>query len=384
MQLALREMLSPEQSLALAAGELDFGLLLPPVSEAEGSSTWSCSASASSPRSRRATASRAARGPLAMSELAGESFVMVPREIAPGLYDIVSRARGTRGLLLNVAQEAIQMQTVVSLVSSGLGAAGRAGLGRQPRTTRRRLSPALRPASAARAVARLAPRRDRRRRREFIAQARSLAKPSVLVHPDIDPVAFQIGPLAVRWYGLMYLAGFAAAWWLGMRRIKQGIIPVTRAQFDDILFLVVLGVILGGRLGYVLFYKPDYYFSHPLEIFALWQGGMSFHGGLLGVMAAMTFAAWRHHMPYLQMMDFAAPLVPPGIATGRLGNFINGELWGRVSDVPWAMVFRGAGDAPRHPSQLYQFARRRASRCSSCSGGSPASRVRAARCRRCS
>ena len=178
----------------------------------------------------------------------------------------------------------------------------------------------------------------------------------MLTHPDFDPVAFHLGPLAVRWYGLMYLAGFAAAWWLGLRRIRQGIVPVTRQQFDDILFLVVLGVILGGRLGYVLFYKPDYYFSHPLEIFALWQGGMSFHGGLLGVMASMTFAAWKHRMPYLQLMDFAAPLVPPGIAAGRLGNFINGELWGRVSDVPWAMVFRGAGPDPRHPSQLYQFA----------------------------
>jgi phosphatidylglycerol---prolipoprotein diacylglyceryl transferase len=179
----------------------------------------------------------------------------------------------------------------------------------------------------------------------------------MLVHPEIDPIAFQVGPLAVRWYGLMYLAGFAAAWWLGLRRIKHGAGPaVTRRQFDDLLFLTVLGVILGGRLGYVLFYKPGYYFSHPLEIFAIWQGGMSFHGGLLGVMAAMTFAAWRHRIPYLQLMDFVAPLVPPGIASGRLGNFINGELWGRVSDVPWAMVFRGAGDAPRHPSQLYQFA----------------------------
>ena len=178
----------------------------------------------------------------------------------------------------------------------------------------------------------------------------------MLAHPDIDPIAFHLGPLAVRWYGLMYLAGFGAAWWLGLRRIQKGVVNVTRAQFDDILFLVVLGVILGGRLGYVLFYKPDYYFSHPLEIFALWQGGMSFHGGLLGVMATMTFAAWKHRMHYLQLMDFAAPLVPPGIAAGRLGNFINGELWGRVSDVPWAMVFRGGGPEPRHPSQLYQFA----------------------------
>jgi len=179
---------------------------------------------------------------------------------------------------------------------------------------------------------------------------------TVLVHPHIDPVAFSIGPLAVRWYGLMYLAGFAAAWWLGVGRIARGAAPVTRRQFDDLLFVAVLGVILGGRLGYVLFYKPGHYLSNPLEIFAIWQGGMSFHGGLLGVMAAMAFAAWRHRIDYLRLMDFVAPLCPLGIAAGRMGNFINGELWGRVTDVPWGMVFRGAGDAPRHPSQLYQFA----------------------------
>jgi phosphatidylglycerol:prolipoprotein diacylglycerol transferase len=178
----------------------------------------------------------------------------------------------------------------------------------------------------------------------------------VLIHPNIDPIAFSVGPLAVRWYGLMYLAGFAAGWWLGLRRIKQGLAPVTRAQFDDLLFLAVLGVILGGRLGYVLFYKPAHYFSHPLEVFAIWQGGMSFHGGLLGVMLAMWFAARRHNVDYLRLMDFVAPLTPLGIAAGRLGNFINGELWGRTTDLPWGMVFRGAGDAPRHPSQLYQFA----------------------------
>ncbi|MDQ5848240.1 MAG: prolipoprotein diacylglyceryl transferase [Pseudomonadota bacterium] len=178
----------------------------------------------------------------------------------------------------------------------------------------------------------------------------------MLIHPNIDPIAFSVGPLAVRWYGLMYLAGFAAGWWLGLRRIKQGLAPVTRTQFDDLLFLAVLGVILGGRLGYVLFYKPGYYFSHPLEIFAIWQGGMSFHGGLLGVMLAMWFAARRHNVDYLRLMDFVAPLTPLGIAAGRLGNFINGELWGRTTDLPWGMVFRGAGDAPRHPSQLYQFA----------------------------
>jgi len=179
---------------------------------------------------------------------------------------------------------------------------------------------------------------------------------SLLTHPNIDPIAFSIGPLAVRWYGLMYLAGFAIGWWLGTGRIAKGQAPITRAQLDDLLFLIVLGVILGGRLGYVLFYKPAYYAAHPLEILAIWQGGMSFHGGLLGVMAAMLIAARRHKVDWLRLMDFLAPLVPPGIAAGRLGNFINAELPGRVTDVPWGMVFPGAGEAPRHPSQLYQFA----------------------------
>ena len=179
---------------------------------------------------------------------------------------------------------------------------------------------------------------------------------SLLTHPNIDPIAFSIGPLAVRWYGLMYLAGFAIGWWLGTRRIAKGQAPITRAQLDDLLFLIVLGVILGGRLGYVLFYKPSYYAAHPLEILAIWQGGMSFHGGLLGVTLALVVAARRHGVDWLRLTDFIAPLVPPGIAAGRLGNFINAELPGRVTDVPWGMVFPGAGDAPRHPSQLYQFA----------------------------
>ncbi|HEU4922894.1 MAG TPA: prolipoprotein diacylglyceryl transferase [Burkholderiales bacterium] len=178
----------------------------------------------------------------------------------------------------------------------------------------------------------------------------------MIAHPNIDPVAFSIGPLAVRWYGLMYLAGFAIGWWLGARRIANGQGPITRAQLDDLLFLIVLGVILGGRLGYVLFYKPGYYASHPLEIFAIWQGGMSFHGGLLGVMAAMVIAARRSGVDWLRLMDFIAPLIPPGIAAGRLGNFINAELPGRVTDLPWGMVFPGTDGAPRHPSQLYQFA----------------------------
>ena len=178
----------------------------------------------------------------------------------------------------------------------------------------------------------------------------------MLIHPNFDPVAIAIGPIAVRWYGLMYLAAFGFLWWLGHKRIAQGLAPVTREQFDDLIFYGVVGTILGGRLGYVLFYKPGCYFSHPLEIFAIWQGGMAFHGGFLGVLAAAAFYAWRHRIDWWRLMDFVAPCVPTGLAAGRLGNFINGELWGRPTDLPWGMVFRAAGDLPRHPSQLYQFA----------------------------
>lgn len=181
----------------------------------------------------------------------------------------------------------------------------------------------------------------------------------MLIHPGFDPVAIAIGPLAIRWYGLMYLAAFGAFWWLGTRRIDApgaAPAPVTRREFDDLLFYGILGVIVGGRLGYVLFYKPAHFLSHPLEVFALWQGGMSFHGGFLGVLLAMAWYARRSQRSWLALMDFIAPLVPLGIAAGRLGNFINGELWGRVSDVSWAMVFRGAGALPRHPSQLYEMA----------------------------
>ena len=164
----------------------------------------------------------------------------------------------------------------------------------------------------------------------------------MLIHPNIDPVAIQIGPLAVRWYGLMYLAGFMAGWWLGVRRIKAGLAPVTREQLDDLLFYAVLGVILGGRLGYVLFYKPGYYFAHPLQILEVWHGGMSFHGGFLGVLVAMGYAARKHRINWWALMDYVAPLCPIGLAAGRLGNFINGELWGRVTTLPWGMVFPGA------------------------------------------
>ena len=179
----------------------------------------------------------------------------------------------------------------------------------------------------------------------------------MLIHPQIDPVAIAVGPVAIRWYGLMYLIGFGAAFLLARSRIKQGKSGnISSAVFDDLFFFSVLGVVLGGRLGYVLFYKPGYYVSHPLEILAVWQGGMSFHGGFLGVLLAMVYIARKYRIPWLAIMDFIAPLVPPALAAGRIGNFINGELWGRTTDVAWGMVFRGAGPLPRHPSQLYQFA----------------------------
>jgi phosphatidylglycerol:prolipoprotein diacylglycerol transferase len=178
----------------------------------------------------------------------------------------------------------------------------------------------------------------------------------MLIHPGFDPIAIKLGPIAVRWYGLMYLVAFLSGWWLGRRRIRDGLSPVTGDQFDDLLFYSVLGIILGGRLGYVLLYKPAYFLAHPVEILYVWQGGMAFHGGFLGVLAAMAIFARRKQLDWWRVMDFVAPLVPLGLAAGRLGNFINGELWGRVTDLPWGMVFREAGPEPRHPSQLYQFA----------------------------
>ena len=183
----------------------------------------------------------------------------------------------------------------------------------------------------------------------------------MLIHPQINPVALQLGPIAVHWYGLTYLAAFGLFYYLATRRLTH--LPYVRLthwqlkDVEDILFVGVLGVVLGGRLGYCLFYQPAYYFSHPLEIAYVWQGGMSFHGGLLGVMAAMVWFAKTRQRPFFQVMDFVAPCVPTGLAAGRIGNFINGELWGRQADadLPWGMVFMGAGDFPRHPSQIYQF-----------------------------
>jgi len=179
----------------------------------------------------------------------------------------------------------------------------------------------------------------------------------MLVHPQFDPIAFQIGPVAVRWYGLMYLVAFVLFVVLGKIRARRNLLTGWHPRdVDDMLFYGVFGVIIGGRLGYVLFYKPLYYLAHPLEILQVWAGGMSFHGGFLGVLVALWFFARNRHKRWLDVTDFVAPLVPLGLAAGRLGNFINGELVGRVTDVPWAMVFPQVDLLPRHPSQLYQFA----------------------------
>jgi phosphatidylglycerol:prolipoprotein diacylglycerol transferase len=193
---------------------------------------------------------------------------------------------------------------------------------------------------------------------------------------DINPIAFSLGPLQVHWYGLMYLLGFAGAWWLGQRRRAAGRLPVTADQFSDLAFYLMLGVILGGRIGYMVFYDTAELIHNPVSLIRVWEGGMSFHGGLLGVLAAALLWTRRHHLNFFDVMDFVAPLVPIGLGLGRLGNFIGGELWGRRTDVPWGMIFPRAleslnktrdelhqmylagqlnGEA-RHPSQLYELA----------------------------
>jgi phosphatidylglycerol---prolipoprotein diacylglyceryl transferase len=187
----------------------------------------------------------------------------------------------------------------------------------------------------------------------------------MLTHPKIDPVALQLGPLAIHWYGLTYLAAFGLFMFLAWLRLKhepfhsvQGLGAWSRKDIEDMLFLGVMGTVIGGRLGYCLFYKPEFYLANPLQILFVWQGGMSFHGGMLGVIASQVWFARSRGKPFWQVMDFAAPCVPLGLGAGRIGNFINGELWGRPADpsLPWAMVFPQSGTpVPRHPSQLYQF-----------------------------
>ncbi|MDR2709769.1 MAG: prolipoprotein diacylglyceryl transferase [Burkholderiales bacterium] len=189
----------------------------------------------------------------------------------------------------------------------------------------------------------------------------------MLVHPQFNPAAISFGPFnlglftldpfAIHWYGLMYLLAFLLFLVLGKYRVKKGLYPGwTTRDIDDMLFYGVLAIIIGGRLGYVLFYKPAYYFAHPLEIFQPWHGGMSFHGGFIAVLIAVTILVRQKKRPFLEISDFIAPLIPLGLAAGRIGNFINGELWGRPTNAPWAMIFPQVDDLPRHPSQLYQFA----------------------------
>ncbi len=179
----------------------------------------------------------------------------------------------------------------------------------------------------------------------------------MLVHPQFDPIAIALGPVAIRWYGLMYVLGFIGIMLLGRHRIRtQPWLNWNLRELDDLIFYGVLGTILGGRLGYILFYKLDYYLQHPLEIFYVWQGGMSFHGGFLGVIFAMLLFARHHKKHWFAVTDFVAPLTPPGLMFGRIGNFINQELPGRETAVPWGMQFPAVDNIVRHPSQLYQAA----------------------------
>ncbi|GAD61924.1 prolipoprotein diacylglyceryl transferase [Aquipseudomonas alcaligenes] len=178
----------------------------------------------------------------------------------------------------------------------------------------------------------------------------------MLSYPQINPVALDLGVIKIHWYGLMYLVGIGGAWLLASRRLKDFDPTWSKEKLSDLVFWVAMGVILGGRLGYALFYDLSAYLAEPLKILRVWEGGMSFHGGLIGVMLATWLFGRRNGKSFFQLMDFIAPLVPIGLGAGRIGNFINAELWGKVTDVPWAMVFPNGGPDPRHPSQLYQFA----------------------------
>lgn len=183
----------------------------------------------------------------------------------------------------------------------------------------------------------------------------------VLPFPKFDPVAVSLGPFSVRWYALAYIVGIVLGWLYARKLLRTerfwgGPAPISVAQFDDYVLWVTLGIILGGRAGYVLFYNLDYFIQHPLEILQLWQGGMSFHGGFLGCIVAVLLFGWRNKVPVLSLGDITCAVGPIGLLLGRLANFINSELWGRVSDVPWAFVFPTGGPLPRHPSQLYEAA----------------------------
>ncbi len=177
----------------------------------------------------------------------------------------------------------------------------------------------------------------------------------MLTYPDFNPVAFHLGTWPVYWYGLMYLIGMGLGWLLLSWRIRLSPRGFTQDDLSEIIFFAALGAIVGGRLGYMLFYDWPVLRANPLLLFQTWKGGMSFHGGLLGVLVGMMWCAKKFNKPFLVLTDFIAPVVPIGLGAGRIGNFINGELWGRITDVPWAMVFKNAGPEPRHPSSLYEF-----------------------------
>ena len=174
--------------------------------------------------------------------------------------------------------------------------------------------------------------------------------------PAIDPVLVQVGPFAIRWYALAYIVGLLIGWRYCLYLAGRPPRLVTRDQLDDFFLWATLGVVLGGRIGYVLFYQPGYFLEHPLDILFVWEGGMSFHGGLIGVILAMYLFARRRGIPFFALTDIVASATPIGLFFGRLANFVNGELFGRPTDVPWAMVFPNGGDQPRHPSQLYEAA----------------------------
>ena len=176
----------------------------------------------------------------------------------------------------------------------------------------------------------------------------------MLTYPNIDPVALQLGPVSIHWYGIMYMLAFASAWWLAMRRAEAH--GFNKDQVGDIIFNGAIGVVLGGRLGYILFYNFEAFLQNPSMLIRVWEGGMSFHGGLIGVGLALLYTARRHKRSFAELVDFATPIVPLGLGAGRIGNFIGGELWGRPTDVPWGMVFPHVDQLARHPSQLYQFA----------------------------
>ncbi len=175
-----------------------------------------------------------------------------------------------------------------------------------------------------------------------------------MIAGQIDPIIFSIGPLAVRWYGMMYLLSFVGGYFMMIHVCRLRQYPLNREAVADLLFYAVIGVVAGGRLGYTLFYHPAYYFRHPHEILYIWEGGMSFHGGLLGVLFVLLWFAWRRAILPLQLGDLTVAAVPIGLGLGRIGNYINGELWGRPTDLPWGVIFPAAGPQPRHPSQLYE------------------------------